>query len=459
MHAKLIFFCLCLFISTSISSVIALQGPAGEVIRRPPPPVNETAAARAQQAARLRKKAAIADQFELALKNANAAASKYWNNYSSNQGLSQAGFYEAEAAYKRAAQLQPNDWRSFAGLGSLYTPYHMAEAALANKRASDLRPNDLQLINSLAYSYLNQGKYSEAISPLERSLKLDPSKKNERAYDDLASAYDHVGLYDKAIVTLKRRLALLPDKDVYRDSVHRDMAEVYTHARRFSEALEEYKQAKGASDEFIRRVRELLAALPDSDIGKRAEAHYMIGHAYERRDQFSEAIVEYKEAIRLKRDNADYYLSLGDTYDKAKRYPEAIEVFDQARQLNPKTARADIGIGNAYGETGDFEKAAQAFARARQLEPNNFSAVGQLGVVYYLLKKYEMSLEPLQQALRLKPEEGEDLLGWKVEGLHYYLGMSQLMLGHKSEAMQQYEELKKLKSGAADKLLSEINKH
>ena len=42
--------------------------------------------------------------------------------------------------------------------------------------------------------------------------------------------------------------------------------------------------------------------------------------------------------------------------------------------------------------------------------------------------------------------------------MHYYLGLSQLMLGHKNEAMEQYEELKKLNSDLADKLLSELNK-
>src|ERR1700704_1081302 len=107
MNARLILSCIGLLVWTNVSFAAGFQGPAGEVIKRPPPPVDEKAAARAQQAARLRRQAVIADQFELELKTANAATQKYRDNYSSNNfALSHEGFNEAEAAYQRAAKLR-----------------------------------------------------------------------------------------------------------------------------------------------------------------------------------------------------------------------------------------------------------------------------------------------------------------------------------------------------------------
>src|SRR5438270_4753989 len=225
MSARLTFLCFCLLACVLSSPAFAGQGPGGEVIRRPPPPVDEAAAARAAQAARLKRQAAIRDQVELALKQANAAAGKYWNNYSSNLSLSQEGFYEAEAAYKRAAKLNPNDWRAFSGLAGLYTPYHYDESVVALRRAVALKPNDLELNNSLGWAAYQTGHYQEAAAVYERSIRIDASAANTRAFESLAMAYEHLKLYDKAIATLKRQLAIGSETDQV--NVHGNLARIY----------------------------------------------------------------------------------------------------------------------------------------------------------------------------------------------------------------------------------------
>jgi tetratricopeptide (TPR) repeat protein len=102
-----------------------------------------------------------------------------------------------------------------------------------------------------------------------------------------------------------------------------------------------------------------------------------------------------------------------------------------------------------YVKIQDYDNAVAAFKRATELDPYDFKAFGALGYGYYLQRQYAMSVESLQHAIQMESGYPE---------MHYYLGLSQLMLGHKSEAMEQYQELKKLNSDFADKLLSEINK-
>ncbi len=107
-------------------------------------------------------------------------------------------------------------------------------------------------------------------------------------------------------------------------------------------------------------------------------------------------------------------------------------------------------LGDLYAEHQDFANAAKAFKRGTQINPEYAYAFGGLGASLYMQKLYSESIQPLQQSIRLKPEQPEN---------HYYLGMSQLMLGQKTEAMHEYEALKKLNSDAAPRLLEEINQH
>jgi tetratricopeptide (TPR) repeat protein len=434
------------------------QGPGGEVIKRPPPPVDEQAVARAVLAARQRRQAAVNDQFELALKLANEAAEKYWNNYMQNPAASQQGFYDAETAYNRAAKLKPNDWRPYVGLGNLCTPYHNDEAQVAYQKATELKPNDVALLNSSANAYEATGKYKEAIPQLERSLRLDPSIKNYRAYEDLASSYQHVKLFDKSIDVLNRLLAIRKPDDKW--FVHYQMAEVYGEAGRLDNAFAEYKEvfATAINEETVHSFKELLesGALNDS---KKADGYYAIGRGFARKEAFEPAIPEYQRSIQLNSNVADYHLALGEAYNKTKKFSDAIPEFEQAIKLNSQDAAAYRGIGESYAETNEFDKALPAFKRASELNGNDFEIQASLGAVYYRLKDYQQSVEPLQKAITLRPKE--DPFGQAV-GLYYFLGLAHLKLGHKDEAMRLYQELKATgllgADSAAQELLKEINK-
>lgn len=385
-----ILFCICSLGLIGMAAAYWFQGPSGEVIKRPPPApaVDERAVARAEAAARARRNAAVADQVELLLKRANENVDKaYPWTPATAQRLS-----DAEADYQRAAKLKPGDWRVYAGLGGLHMVKNsFAEAALAYQKAITLKPGDAALYFHLGEACGRAYKRTEQIRALEHSVLLDPSGKNNLAYSSLASAYEEVNSSDKAIVTYKRLIAAVS------------------------------RNPKGVSD-----PRLVLA-----------DTRQSLARVYGRLNRFSEAIAEYKEVSRLKHD-ANSYFRLGEAYAESKRYPEAIEAFKQAKALDdPNRTRADINLGMAYGLNGDYEKGIEALNRATRLKPDDEEAFVSLGFVYYLQKEYAKSLEPLQQALRLDPS---------ISGAHYYLGLSQLMLGHKTEALAQYEELKKMQS-------------
>ncbi len=394
------------------ATAVAYQGPGGEVMFRPPP-VDEGAADRAREAAIRRRQAAIADQAELALKNGNAALERFrgQQGMGGSDSARQEALGEAETSYQRAAKLRPRDWRPFSGLGDVYywqSRYDDSETAF--NRAIALRPNDTNLKKYLARTYNAQyGKIPESataerrrkrdheIRLLEQILLIDPSVKEEDTYFDLWESYASLKEYDKAVSTLKR----------------------------------------------------LIAVLPPSDRGGKARQYSFMANVYEDAGRFQEAVDAFKQAIRFQPDDGDHYMSMGRAYVGAKRYSEAIAAFEEAKKHN-LTSRAlpDLRIGETYLEAKDYTKAIGPLQSAARLEPNNWEPLASMGLAYYEQKQYQQSIDALQQSVARSST---------IPGTHYYLGLNYVALGNKAQAMQEYEQLKTMKSDFAEKSVTEIN--
>ncbi len=96
---------------------------------------------------------------------------------------------------------------------------------------------------------------------------------------------------------------------------------------------------------------------------------------YERAEQFfnqarwSEAMQEYKQAIAADRDFAKAYMGLGDVYYRIGQYYVAIAHFEEslAIQPDPYTYRF---LGDSYRRVGKREQAVEAYRHALKLAPN-----------------------------------------------------------------------------------------
>src|SRR5437660_676462 len=237
MGVKLILLCSWFLLWTSVSSATRSQGPAGEVVKRPAtaPVVDEKAAARAEAAARMRRNAAIADQFELALKRGNEAV----DTASAHPPTISEYLSKAESEYQRAAKLKPGDWRVYSGLGRLYVlKSTYGDAAVAYQRAISLRPGDAELYFRQGEANAMGNKNAEAIRALERSIKLDPSPKNSVAFYRLVRAYDDEKLFDKEIATYKQILTTLPNggPDDLKNTYF-ELGDACIRAKRYSDAI------------------------------------------------------------------------------------------------------------------------------------------------------------------------------------------------------------------------------
>ena len=116
---------------------------------------------------------------------------------------------EAEAAYRKAADLQPNDWDGFDNLANFLGRHEKYDQAIAEyKHALQLAPDNAQVLLNLGGTYIDTGdpkSFPEAESCLRRSIALQPSF---GAYANLGALYSHERRFQEAADQTRKALEL-----------------------------------------------------------------------------------------------------------------------------------------------------------------------------------------------------------------------------------------------------------
>ena len=84
--------------------------------------------------------------------------------------------HEAEAAYRRAIKLAPNDPATHYNLGNLYLELERpADAIVSYRTALRLTPDHPQILLQLGNAYSAKGKFNEAAAHFQKSTIADPT--------------------------------------------------------------------------------------------------------------------------------------------------------------------------------------------------------------------------------------------------------------------------------------------
>lgn len=112
---------------------------------------------------------------------------------------------DAEANFRRAAELNPNNPLTRLNYGRCLLALGQKEAASAEiEEALRLDPVSLLTTGLAAYTYLNAGNYGRSIELAERMLELEP--KSPAARECLLRAYVNTGNYDGAVNIVRERM-------------------------------------------------------------------------------------------------------------------------------------------------------------------------------------------------------------------------------------------------------------
>jgi Flp pilus assembly protein TadD len=161
-----------------------------------------------------------------------------------------------------------------------------------------------------------------------------------------------------------------------------------------------------------------------------AELYNFLGVTLAQTGPHDEAVVSYREAIRLQPGFAQAYSNLGLTLLNHGDVPEAIEVLREALRLAPDMADACTNLGLELLRMGETESVLTYLRDAIRLRPTDPRGYGNLGNVLMDLARYEEARGPFEEALRLAPEDG---------AAHRQMAGLLLTLGEWERGWEEYE--------------------
>ena len=240
----------------------------------------------------------------------------------------------------------------------------------------------------LGFAQLKLGEVDNAISPLERSVTLNPEIPER--LNVLAQAYEAAGRGAESIERLYRRaLELQPA-----------LAEVRINLGRF---LEMHGRAEEAIEEYEIAVREHPWL---------EEGHYNLGTALLRDGDFERAETSLRAAIQLNPDNVDALGNFGLLLASSGRHEEAREHFERALKAEPANPIALGNLGAYHLNAGNLNVAVDLLERAVESEPAYVDGLVNLALAYYRLDNTTLARRYAEEVLRIVPDHGtaSDLL-------------------------------------------------
>ena len=109
---------------------------------------------------------------------------------------------EAEALYKKAIELRPNDWDLRLALGNFYfRQSRYAEAEQAFAEVTRLVPDCYLGYRNLGGAYHMQARFAEASAEFQKALKIKPSA---ITYSNLGTSLFFQGLYQQSVVAMEK---------------------------------------------------------------------------------------------------------------------------------------------------------------------------------------------------------------------------------------------------------------
>ena len=173
-----------------------------------------------------------------------------------------------------------------------------------------------------------------------------------------------------------------------------------------------------------------------ASVGRTSEAHYNLGYVLERMGRVTEAITQYKQALRLNPEYAEAHRILGNHLLEAGEVSEAITHYEETVRLDPDRAEAHNNLGVALVRLGKLPEAVEHFRQALRINPNLADCHSNLAVALMRLGKESEALNHFERSLQLRPEDAET---------HYDFAVALEQAGQIPEAIGHYEQALRLK--------------
>jgi serine/threonine protein kinase/tetratricopeptide (TPR) repeat protein len=170
-----------------------------------------------------------------------------------------------------------------------------------------------------------------------------------------------------------------------------------------------------------------------------AGAHRELGRALQKLGRFDDAISSYQQALRLKDDVPEFYISLGTAYVDKENWEEAIAAFRHAFALRKSYGLAFFKLGSALASRGQLDEAIVCLQKAIRLAHARHGlsadeivlAHDNLGLALLMRGKVDDAIPAFRRAIKLQP---------KHAGAHANLAQALSQKGNTEEAIAECRE-------------------
>ncbi len=294
-------------------------------------------------------------------------------------------FAEAEAEFRKAFELDPNDPS---------VRISLARCLVAEGNYSDVLPLLTQYARAeradpdahslLGFAYKGLEQYPQAEEQLRIAVKSKPNDGDLQLA--LGVTLMHTGRPREAAIHLQKVIELDPSAEAPR--LQLALALKAINDQKSSEAM--YQQVR--QTEQTNLVKNQFAAT-----GKRANELLRTGHA-----DAAEAL--YRQMLQIVPDDAHTYYNLAIALGMQKRIPDEIAALETAVRLDPKFAEARGALGSEYLSEGRLDDAALQFAKSLEVDPQITESQVNLAAIYEKRGQIPEAKALLQRAVDGNPD-------------------------------------------------------
>ena len=326
-------------------------------------------------------------------------------NEMGSKALDRGAFEAARTLLENATTKDPKHANAWNNLGRAYAGLDMLdEAEKAYKKQIEINPNDEYVFNNLGLLYHREGRYEKAFDAYKKQIEINPFDKF--VYPNLASTYVELKKWNEAAEAYEKARAILHDSPylfTHIGNMYLKAGKVDEARRRFDRALEMDKspgtynevayslaearvdldKAQEYAESAIERVSQALQAVPFTQVPAQYASALDIlgayldtlGWVYFQKGKLAEAEACINPAFRL-REDAIVAEHLARVYAGLNRPDSALQYYAYAWKRSK--AQGSISpelenyIGGRFGEPAALEKRletlADAFRTANRVE-------------------------------------------------------------------------------------------
>lgn len=275
-------------------------------------------------------------------------------------------------------------------------------------------PNQSALLQQGIKLY-EEGKVREAIEPLRRELKTNPSSFTAQGY--LGLSFAEAGFCQDGEPLLKKSIGRITNKEMRRAMAESGVrcamgANQQDDALDFVRILRKdfpkdpevlYLTTHVFSDLSLRVSQELIFSAPGS-----YQVHQLNAEALETQGKWDEAAAEYRVVLQQNPKVVGIHFRIARLIlSKPKTdstFGDAKKELDEELRLNPGNAGAEYVLGEISRQSDDWPAAIEHFSKAALLDSSFADAYTGLGRALIQVDKPAEAIRPLQEATRLQPD-------------------------------------------------------